>query len=105
MPSSRASTEFHLSLAQLRGFFTQLHLLVESGIGLLDALEAMAREAPEIDQTVERIHLRLRAGSELEAAFGKASSSFDRLTLGLLRLGRETGMLVKVLGRLAGRSE
>lgn len=105
MPSSRASTEFHLSLAQLRGFFTQLHLLVESGIGLLDALEAMAREAPEIDQTVERIHLRLRAGSELEAAFGKASSSFDRLTLGLLRLGRETGMLVRVLGRLAERSE
>lgn len=84
-------------------FFTkQLRIMIESGIPILQALEAMARttEAKGLKKVMTTLMSDLREGIDLHTAFGKHPKVFSGLYLAMLKAGESAGILPHVLGEL-----
>lgn len=79
--------------------------MLEAGIPLLRALEALETSPEGTGPAAAGVGELLHRGTELETAFARTSSCFEKLTLGLIKLGRKTGSLVEVMARLAERIE
>lgn len=90
-----------LSLQQRHAFACQLTFMLEAGVPLVRALEALTRSVdPRLAQVAEEVATGVGQGSALSAAMREA---FDPMTVGLVRLGEESGRLVAVLQVLTER--
>jgi type II secretory pathway component PulF len=96
---------YRLAHRDLRDFFSQFNLMFQSGIPLVDSLEALGSEDTDLGLVVSETVKNLTSGQALETAFAQASSSFDALIVGLLKVGRTTGMLGKCLEQIALRCD
>lgn len=90
-----------LSLQQRHAFACQLTFMLEAGVPLVRALEALTRSVdPRMAGVAEEVATGVGRGSPLSAAMKDA---FDPMTVGLVRLGEESGRLVAVLQVLTER--
>ncbi len=85
------------------------HLLtiIQSGLSLPPALEAMAKdiENKRLKPILEDTHRQLEMGSTLEEALSRHPESFSPLYLSLVRAGETTGNLSGVLSQLSTYSK
>lgn len=81
----------------------QLATLIQAGIGIIEALEILARQSdsPRLRATWEDLTRRICEGSSLSAALTLHPQLFGPTYLGLIRAGEQTGRLHLVLQRLA----
>lgn len=84
-------------------FFTkQMRIMIESGIPILQALEAMSRtaESKGLKKVMSELMSDIREGVDLYTAFGKHPKVFSGLYLSMLKAGEAAGILPHVLGEL-----
>ncbi len=84
-------------------FFTkQIRIMLESGIPILQALEAMSKssESKGLKKIMTELMSDIREGVDLYTAFGKHPKVFTGLYLSMLKAGEAAGILPHVLGEL-----
>ena len=84
-------------------FFTkQLRIMLESGIPILQSLEAMSRtvESKGLKKVMTELMSDIREGIDLYTAFGKHPKVFTGLYLSMLKAGESAGILPHVLEEL-----
>jgi type IV pilus assembly protein PilC len=112
----KASTFFSLSVnlfaakvktAELVTFSRQLALLLESGVGIVQALELLESQAT--DKNLKKVLIQvindLRGGKSLSIAMSQHPLVFSKLYCKLVSVGEQTGALETVLRSLAGYIE
>jgi len=90
-------------LKNLTWFSRQLYVLVSSGTQLIDAIQAVERQAragPWRD-AIGRLRTRLEEGASLSEAMESQSQIFDPIYRNLVAAGESSGRLVEMFDRLA----
>jgi type IV pilus assembly protein PilC len=84
-------------------FTRQFATMVDAGIPILQALDAMGEQAsnPTFKHTIATICEDIQLGSSLSAAFAKHPKVFDQLYINMLRVGETGGILSAILERVA----
>jgi type IV pilus assembly protein PilC len=93
--------------AELVTFCRQLALLLESGVGIIQALELLENQST--DKSLKRVLIQvlhdLRGGKSLSAAIEQHPQVFSKLYSKMIGVGEQTGSLETVLRSLAGYTE
>jgi len=88
-------------------FSRQLALLLESGVGIIQALELL--EAQATDKSLRRVLIKvlhdLRGGKSLSMAMAQHPNVFPKLYCKMINVGEQTGALETVLRNLADYTE
>ncbi len=84
-------------------FTRQFATMVDAGIPILQALEALGEQTgnPTFQETINVIRADIQLGSSLSAAFAKHNKIFDSLYVNMIRVGESGGVLTSVLERVA----
>jgi type II secretory pathway component PulF len=91
-----------VSRRQLDGFCAQVSALLDGGLPLLPALEALANGGePAVCDLSRRLAARLEGGASLSQAIQSWPELFDAGFVASVRLGEKTGKLLFVLRRVA----
>jgi len=92
---------------ELVTFSRQLALLLESGVGIIQALELL--EAQATDKSLRKVLVEilhdLRSGKSLSMAMAQHPNVFPKLYCKMINVGEQTGALETVLRNLAGYME
>ena len=84
-------------------FCRQVGVMVETGVGIVEALDAYATEGarPEFKSVVESVRLEVSSGVPLSQALAKRPRAFPPVVAALCRAGEATGQLGSMLARAA----
>lgn len=84
-------------------FTRQFATMIDSGIPILQALEALAEQTtnPTFRESVSTIREDIQLGSSLSSAFSKHDKVFDQLYVNMIRVGESGGILPTILDRVA----
>ncbi|MCA9793685.1 MAG: type II secretion system F family protein [Candidatus Eremiobacteraeota bacterium] len=100
--AARFLMEISLTRSQVAAFTLQLSIMIDSGVPLLRALEALTTSGEDGPALLaERVCVQLHRGSSLSAALRNFPRLFDRTFTGSLKVGEKTGCLHLVLANLA----
>ncbi|MGI6402160.1 MAG: type II secretion system F family protein [Thermoguttaceae bacterium] len=82
-------------------FLTQLGELLENGVPVLTAFQALGKQTPNqaLREVVQDIGEQIADGQSVDAAFASHSRVFDDLTLSVIRAGSEGAFLESALKR------
>ncbi|HEX7888780.1 MAG TPA: type II secretion system F family protein [Ramlibacter sp.] len=85
-------------------FSQELHALLGAGIGLLEAIEALAEKEhrAEVRGTLQHVAARLKEGQPLSLALEGAGDVFPPLYVAMVRASEKTGALGDALARYVG---
>lgn len=92
-----------IKLQDLVSMCRRFSVMYAAGLSLLDCLSSLAREneSKNLSDTLEDIHNRIEAGSDVADAFSKHPKVFSPLFVNLIRAGETAGKFDYVLGQLA----
>ena len=84
-------------------FTRQFATMIDAGIPILQALEAMSEQASNssFKQTIDMIREDIQLGNSLSVSFAKHPKTFDSLYVNMLRVGETGGILSTILDRVA----
>ncbi|MFP4472349.1 MAG: type II secretion system F family protein [Candidatus Omnitrophota bacterium] len=88
-------------------FARQLATMIEAGIPILQALEALHDQmsSPYFQQVIASLRDEIQLGNSLSSAFAKHPKVFDALFVNMVRVGETGGVLSTILDRVAGYME
>ncbi|MFA5088802.1 MAG: type II secretion system F family protein [Candidatus Omnitrophota bacterium] len=88
-------------------FARQLATMVEAGIPILQALDALQEQMtqPYFKKVISALRDDIQVGSSLSAAFAKYPKVFDPLFINMVKVGETGGVLSGILDRVAGYME
>ncbi len=86
-------------------FNRQLARLLHAGLPLVDALEAIRNQMPDMHNTLDEILACVSRGEALHLAFSKHPKIFSPLCVSMVKAGESAGALDKTFERLAQLSE
>jgi type IV pilus assembly protein PilC len=90
-----------LPRTQLIQLSTQLAIMLETGVTLVDALECIARQTdhPALRTVVQNLSEQVQSGSDFSTALQRHPHSFPRLYVALVKASEKSGMLPRLLQR------
>ena len=90
-----------VSRAELIQLSTQLAIMSETGVTLLDALNCIGTQTarPQIAALINDLSTQVQGGTDLSAALARHPRTFPRLYIALVRASERSGMLSKMLNR------
>ncbi|HTL29112.1 MAG TPA: type II secretion system F family protein [Tepidisphaeraceae bacterium] len=82
-------------------FSTQLAIMVETGVTIVEALDCIAAQCvkPRVKQLIEDLSMQVQGGSDFSMALTRHPRSFPRLYIALIKAAEKSGMLSKLLNR------
>jgi type IV pilus assembly protein PilC len=82
-------------------FSTQLSIMVETGVTIVEALDCIAAQCtkPKMKQLVEDLSMQVQGGTDFSKALTRHPRSFPRLYTALIKAAEKSGMLSKLLTR------
>ncbi len=88
-------------------FSRQLATMIEAGIPILQALEALSEQMthPGFKSVIADVRDDIQLGGSLSASFSKHPQVFDTLFTNMVRVGETGGVLSAILDRIAGYME
>lgn len=88
-------------------FSRQLATMIEAGIPILQALEALFEQMthPGFKSVIANVRDDIQLGGSLSASFSKHPQVFDTLFVNMVRVGETGGVLSAILDRIAGYME
>ncbi len=88
-------------------FSRQLATMVDAGIPILQALEALEEQATQeyFKSVIKTMREDIQLGSSLSVAFSKHPRVFDPLFVNMIKVGETGGVLSTILDRVAGYLE
>ena len=96
-----------VSSSELNLFFQRVSTMLESGVGLHESILFLEKGEtnPKLRLALEGLHKSLASGRQLSRAMSDYPDIFSRLSVELIAVGEQTGMLVDALRRLATISQ
>lgn len=87
----------------LQVFTRQFAVLIQSGVPIVQSLEALSRGSGSkvLSAALDRLRLDVERGRKLADAMATQPNIFDRMFVNLIRAGEEGGVLDTILNRLA----
>jgi len=92
-----------VGLADLVMFTRQLATMVDAGIAIVQALQALADQTSNkvMRDTIRDVCTRVESGESFSEALQKHPKAFDRLYISMVAAGEKGGLLAEILARLA----
>jgi type IV pilus assembly protein PilC len=96
-----------VALADLVVFTRQLATMIDAGIAIVQALQALADQTPNkvMRDTIRDITTRVESGESFSEALTRHPKAFNRLYVAMVGAGEKGGLLAEILGRLATYQE
>ena len=90
-----------LSRAELIQLSTQLAIMSETGVTLLDALNCIGANAgrPQIGLLINDLSMQVQSGTDFSAALARHPRTFPRIYVALVKASERSGMLPRMLNR------
>ncbi len=88
-------------------FTRQLATMIDAGIPIIQALDALQEQTPDpsFKSVIIQIRDDIQLGTSLSAAFAKHTVVFDILYINMIRVGETGGVLTAILERISGYLE
>ena len=101
---ARAGGRQRLSRAELIQLGTQLGVMLDTGVTIVDALRCVAGQAdrPNVKFVVEDVAAAVERGDEFSAALTRHPKSFPRIFVALVKASERGGGLAKMIDRANG---
>lgn len=92
---------------EMTSFLRQMASLLESGITLMEILEASQKqsESPVLKKVINELKETVRQGGPLADGMEKAEGAFDPFVIAMVRAGEAGGRLGEVVGQIADYKE
>ena len=92
-----------VGLADLVVFTRQLATMIDAGIAIVQALQALADQTPNkvMRDVIRDICARVESGESLSEALAKHPKAFNRLYFSMVSAGEKGGLLAEIMARLA----
>jgi type IV pilus assembly protein PilC len=92
-----------VALADLVVFTRQLATMIDAGIAIVQALQALADQTPNkvMRDVIRDVCTRVESGESFSEALQKHPKTFNRLYYSMVSAGEKGGLLAEILGRLA----
>ena len=92
-----------VSLADLVVFTRQLATMIDAGIAIVQALQALAEQTPNkvMRDTIRDICTRVESGESFSEALSRHPKAFNKLYYSMVSAGEKGGLLAEILSRLA----
>ncbi|HUB86582.1 MAG TPA: type II secretion system F family protein [Verrucomicrobiae bacterium] len=92
-----------VALADLVVFTRQLATMIDAGIAIVQALQALADQTSNkiMRDTIRDVCSRVESGENLSDALQKHPKAFNRLYCSMVAAGEKGGLLAEIMGRLA----
>ncbi|HEV2694719.1 MAG TPA: type II secretion system F family protein [Verrucomicrobiae bacterium] len=96
-----------VALADLVVFTRQLATMIDAGIAIVQALQALGDQTPNkiMRDTIRDITTRVESGESFSEALARHPKAFNRLYVAMVSAGEKGGLLAEILGRLATYQE
>jgi type IV pilus assembly protein PilC len=80
---------------------TQLSIMVETGVTLMEALECVSQQTdkPKVKALLDDVVRSVHSGTDLSTALSRHERSFPRLYVAIIRASEKSGMMGKLLAR------
>jgi type IV pilus assembly protein PilC len=90
-----------MSRTEVIQFSTQLAIMIETGVTLIEALDCISQQAikPPVKRVVDDLASMVRAGNDLSSALARHPRTFPRLYVAMIRAAEKGGMMAKLLMR------
>jgi type IV pilus assembly protein PilC len=97
----------HVSFGDVVDFTRQLATMITSGLTLTDSLSVLTQQTrnPAFARVLDEIYHEIEVGNNFANALEKFPQHFSKIYIALVRAGEASGMLDKVLTRLADNLE
>ena len=92
-----------VQLSDLVVFTRQLATMVDAGIPIVQALQALSEQTPNkvMKDTIRDVSARVESGESFSEALQKNPKAFNRLYIAMVGAGEKGGLLAEILARLA----
>ena len=92
-----------VALADLVVFTRQLATMIDAGIAIVQALQALADQSPNkvMRDTIKDVCTRVESGESFSEALQKHPKAFNRLYVSMVSAGEKGGLLAEIMARLA----
>jgi type IV pilus assembly protein PilC len=92
-----------VALADLVVFTRQLATMIDAGIAIVQALQALGDQSPNkvMRDTIKDVCTRVESGESLSEALQKHPKAFNKLYVSMVQAGEKGGLLAEILARLA----
>ena len=93
----------NLKLSQKIDFTTTIHALLNAGVPIIEALMFVQRESTgnkKIQQTCAELKRSIISGSTFALSIAKHPNVFDKVYIGLIKAGEDSGEMENTMGRL-----
>jgi type IV pilus assembly protein PilC len=92
-----------VALADLVVFTRQLATMIDAGIAIVQALQALAEQTPNkvMRDTIRDVCTRVESGESFSEALMRHPKAFNRLYIAMVGAGEKGGLLAEILARLA----
>jgi type IV pilus assembly protein PilC len=92
-----------VSLNDLVVFTRQLATMIDAGIAIVQALQALAEQTPNkvMRDTIRDVCTRVESGESFSEALTRHPKAFNRLYVSMVAAGEKGGLLAEILSRLA----
>jgi type IV pilus assembly protein PilC len=92
-----------VSLADLVVFTRQLATMVDAGISIVQALQALGEQAPNkaMRDVIKDVCTRVESGESFSESLQKHPKTFNKLYVAMVSSGEKGGLLAEILARLA----
>ena len=96
-----------VALADLVVFTRQLATMIDAGIAIVQALQALADQTPNkvMRDTIRDVTTRVESGESFSEALLRHPKAFNRLYVAMVGAGEKGGLLAEILARLATYQE
>jgi type IV pilus assembly protein PilC len=92
-----------VSLNDLVVFTRQLATMIDSGIAIVQSLQALSEQTPNkvMRDTIRDVTTRVESGESFSEALSRHPKAFNRLYVAMVSAGEKGGLLAEILSRLA----
>ena len=92
-----------MALNDLVVFTRQLATMIDAGIAIVQALQALAEQTPNkiMRDTIRDITTRVESGESFSEAISRHPKAFNRLYVAMVGAGEKGGLLAEIMARLA----
>lgn len=92
-----------VALADLVVFTRQLATMIDAGIAIVQALQALGDQSPNkvMRDTIKDVCTRVESGESFSEALQKHPKAFNRLYVSMVSAGEKGGLLAEIMARLA----
>src|SRR5688572_23767524 len=99
--ASLAQAGVRVSRAEVIQLSTQLAIMLETGVTLLEALDCATAQAakPNVKELVEDLSTQVQRGTDFSTALARHPKSFPRLYVAMVRASEKSGMMSKMINR------